>query len=376
MIEAESATTPTVGVTLSRSGGALELRLEGRLDSRTAGRAWRQTMSLVAAEPTDARLRVDASGLDYCDGAGLGLLFELKRRFPHAELRGLAPDTEKLLAQFDPKDFAEPAAHPTEGFVEYVGRATWLVATDMKAQVAFVGEMLLALVAAVAHPRRVRWRDTFAIADMAGVGAIPIIALIGFLIGLILAFQAAIPLKQFGADIFIADLVSISLVRELGPLMTAIIVAGRSGAAFAAEIGTMRVNEEVNALTTMGLSPVRFLVVPRVLAGLLVLPLLSIFTDLAGLVGGAVVFNSLGFPLVTYVSQISAAVSWVDLAGALFKSLVFGLLVAGIGCLRGLQVTSGASAVGRAATRAVVSGLVLIILTDGVFSVVFYVLGI
>lgn len=362
-------------MSVSRANGETVLRVEGRLDSVTTGRAWRETMELLESE-TAGRVAVDASKLGYCDGAGLSLLFELKRRFPSARVTGLDPAVEKLLAEFDPKDFAEKPVLPGDSFVEYVGRASVQVALDMKAQISFVGEFLFALGAALRRPRSVRWRDTFAIADLAGVGAIPIIALIGFLIGLILAFQAAIPLKQFGADIFVADLVGISLVRELGPLMTAIIVAGRSGAAFAAEIGTMRVNEEVNALTTMGLSPVRFLVVPRVLAGVLVMPLLSLFTDLAGLAGGAVVFRSLGFPLVTYVNQLSLAVSWGDLVGALGKSLVFGVLVAGIGCLRGLQVKTGASAVGQAATRAVVSGLVLIILTDGLFSVVFYVLGI
>lgn len=375
MTEANATASAVATVSVSTADGSPLLRVSGRLDARTTGRAWREAMALLP-EGAAAGVVVDASRLDYCDGAGLGLLFELKRRFPGARVTGLDPAIEKLLAQFDPKDFAEKPAPPSDSFVEFVGRASVDVGKDVVAQIAFVGEVLLSLLAAIRRPRSVRWRDTFAIADMAGVGAIPIIALIGFLIGLILAFQAAIPLKQFGADIFVADLVGISLVRELGPLMTAIIVAGRSGAAFAAEIGTMRVNEEVNALVTMGLSPVRFLVVPRVLAGVLVMPLLSLFTDLAGLVGGAVVFRSLGFPVVTYVNQLSLAVSWVDLVGALAKSVVFGLLVAGIGCLRGLQVKTGASAVGQAATRAVVSGLVLIILVDGLFSVVFYVLGI
>ncbi len=369
--------SPEAVVRALRRPRELTLALDGRFDSHTTGGAWREAMAHIAgADPNDAVV-VDASGVGYCDGCGLGLLLEIRRRRPDARIAGLRDETARLLARFSADDFAAKPKHaPADGFVAAVGRATAQTAADLVAQVAYVGELLLALFAAVRSPGKVRWRDAFSAADAAGVGAIPIIGLIGFLIGLILAFQSAIPLKQFGAEIFVANLVSISLVRELGPLMTAIIVAGRSGAAFAAEIGTMRVNEEVNALSTMGLSPVRFLVVPRVLAGILVMPLLSLFTDLAGLVGGAIVFRSLGFPLVTFVNQISTAVTWVDLSGAVFKSLVFGVIVAAIGCLRGLQVKTGASAVGRAATRAVVSGLVLIILTDGVFSVLFYVLGI
>jgi phospholipid/cholesterol/gamma-HCH transport system permease protein len=158
--------------------------------------------------------------------------------------------------------------------------------------------------------------------------------------------------------------------------MTAIILAGRSGSAFAAEIGTMKVNEEINALTTMGLDPVRFLVVTRVIAAVLMTPLLTLFSNLMGLAGGMMVFLSFDFPLVTYYQEVLGAVQLRDLLGGLAKSLVFGILVAGIGCLRGLQTRTGASAVGLSTTRAVVSGIVLIVLADGVFSVVFYYLGI
>jgi phospholipid/cholesterol/gamma-HCH transport system permease protein len=185
-----------------------------------------------------------------------------------------------------------------------------------------------------------------------------------------------VPMHQFGAEIYVADLVALSMLRELGPLMTAIILAGRSGSAFAAELGTMKVNEEINALTTMGLDPVRFLVVTRVLAAVMMMPLLTVFSNLMGLVGGAVVFLSFDFPLVTYVQQVRGAVDLGDLLGGLAKAFVFGILVAAIGCLRGLQTKTGASAVGLSTTRAVVSGIVLIVLADGVFSVVFYYLGI
>ena len=351
--------------------GVLTLSLEGRLDAASTGAVWREASAALTG--ARGRVVVDGAKLEYCDGVGAGLLVELLRR--GAEVRGLPEDVERLLEPFRKLDFAAPREMPAPSAVEGVGHATVSLWRDLLEQVAYVGELLAALASAARHPGRVRWRDTFATLHAVGVQALPIIGLVGFLIGLIMAFQSALPLKQFGAELFVANLVGISLVRELGPLMTAIVLAGRSGAAFAAEIGTMKVNEEVNALTTMGLSPVRFLVVPRVLAAVVATPLLTVFTITAGLIGGAVVFRSMGFPLVTYLNQLKSAITATDLAGGLAKAFAFGVLVAGIGCLRGLQTRSGASSVGRSATSAVVSGLVLIILCDGVFSVLYYVLG-
>jgi phospholipid/cholesterol/gamma-HCH transport system permease protein len=213
-------------------------------------------------------------------------------------------------------------------------------------------------------------------AERAGIGAVPIIALVGFLLGLILTFQSAIPMRQFGAQIFVADLLGISMLRELGPLMAAILLTARSGSAFAAELGTMKTKEEIDALTTMGLEPVQFLVVPRVLAAVAVVPALIMIMNLFGLIGGAVVFSSLGFPLVTFVNRIIEFVSMGDFLGGIFKGMVFGIVVAGVGCMRGLQASSGAGAVGESTTSSVVSGIVLIAFLDGIFAVVFYVLGI
>ena len=196
--------------------------------------------------------------------------------------------------------------------------------------------------------------------------------LVGFLMGLIMAFQAAVPLGQFGAQIFVANLIGLAILRELGPLMTAIVLAGRSGSAFAAELGTMKVREEIDALKTMGLEPVRFLVVPRVIAALVMTPLLTVFADLVGLMGGSVVLMSLGFPLITFLNQVQTAVTYGSPVGGLVKAFFFGILVAAIGCLRGLQTKTGASAVGVSTTSAVVSGIILIVITDGVFSVIYY----
>lgn len=361
--------------------GLLTLTIEGRLDSATTGKIWREATAALA-EASPKRVVLDASGITYCDGSGVGLLVELRRRQRAAggevEIRGLREEFQHLLSLFAPaetEEFQRAKPKPTS-LPEEIGRRTLEVWTDIRTLIAFVGELCVALVHAFRNPQQVRWKDAFLVAETAGVNALPIVALISFLVGLIMAFQSAIPMRQFGAEIFVADLISIAMVRELGPLMTAIVLAGRSGSAFAAELGTMRVKEEIDALTTMGLDPVRFLVVTRVIASLIMTPLLAVFANLLGVIGGAVVALSLGFPLVTYTNRVVAAVNTVDLAGGLFKAVIFGLLIAGVGCLRGLQTKTGASAVGEAATRAVVSGIILIVFTDGIFGVLFYYLGI
>ncbi|MCZ6563389.1 MAG: MlaE family lipid ABC transporter permease subunit [Deltaproteobacteria bacterium] len=359
--------------------GLLTIAIAGRLDSKTTGKIWREAVRILERAST-TRIVVDGSRIDYCDGSGIALFVELCRRQQRAgrelEIRGLQNESQRLLDQFDPNEFQEPQIEKAAGFLEEIGQTTVRVWEDTRALVTFVGELGVALVLALFNPRQVRWKDALLVAETAGVNAFPIIALISFLIGLIMAFQSAIPMRQFGAEIFVANLIGLSMLRELGPLMTAIILAGRSGSAFAAELGTMKVNEELDALTTMGLDPVHFLVVPRVISAVLMTPLLALFADLLGLVGGAVVLLSLGFPLITYINQVLSAVTFGDLLGGLVKSFVFGILVAGIGCLRGLQTGTGASAVGESTTRAVVTGLLFIIITDGIFSVVYYYLGI
>jgi phospholipid/cholesterol/gamma-HCH transport system permease protein len=368
------------------SAGTLEIRREGesalfvfsgRLDSQSTGPLWRQSFEeLDRTKPR--RLVIDATGVDYCDGAGIGLIVELRRRHGETtEIRGLASQFQALLDlfPFEPGPPSAPKPVPVSLPVE-VGRGTWGVFRDLYKQMAFCGELLSELSAALVHPSSVRWADAFRVADAAGVNALPIITLMGFLIGLILAFQSAMPLKQFGAELYVADLVAISVVRELGPLMTAVMLAGRSGSAFAAELGTMKVNEEIDALTTMGLAPVRFLVVPRVLAGIVVSPLLTIYFNVVALAGAGVVVLSFGYPLVTFNNQILHALSLTAILGGLFKSVLFGVIISGIGCQRGLSTGTGAIAVGVSTTRSVVAGILLTILVDGVFSVMYYALGI
>jgi phospholipid/cholesterol/gamma-HCH transport system permease protein len=219
--------------------------------------------------------------------------------------------------------------------------------------------------------------DILRYADQAGVKAIPLVLLLGFLMGLILAFQSAVPMRRFGADLYVANLVAISLLRELGPLLSAVILAGRTGSAFAAEIGSMKVNQEIDALATMSLDPVTLLVLPRLIAAVLTMPALVLALDVAGLLGMATVMKAFGYPLVAVAHQVQAATSAIDLFGGLFKGMCFGFAVALIGCRAGLATGVGPRAVGQAAaaTAAVVGGIVAPIFLDGLFALLFYRLG-
>jgi len=355
------------------------LALTGRLDATTLPDLWdkaRRALDDAAARP----LVVDAAGVEYCDGAGVALIVDLLRRRHDGgiEVANLKPAFAALLAQFDPKALEhdldpEPPRRPA---IDEIGFEAFSLWRDIRMQVEFIGETTAALAYAARHPRSVRWKDVWRICEQVGADALPIVALISVLLGMILAFQSAVPMKRFGAEIFVADLIGLSMLRELGPLMTAILLAGRSGAAFAAEIGTMRVNQEVDALTTMGLSPVRFLVTPRIIAAVLMTPLLTLFSGLVGMIGGALTMRSFSIPIVTFLKEIDSAVTTTDFLAGFIKSFVFAILVAGIGCLRGLQTRAGASAVGDSATRAVVTGIIMLVVVDGVFAVAYYLLDV
>ncbi len=357
--------------------GILKIAILGRLDAGTTGRIWRESTRLVAAARV-AVVDLDAAAINYCDGSGIALLIQLRRlqqkNAGQLEIHGLRPEFQELLDDWS-QGSAEGGYRDVKvrtQLVEEIGRGAVQIWQDVCELISFVGQLGLAMVKAARHPSMIRWRDTLLIAEEVGVNALPIVALLSFLVGVIMAFQSAVALRQFGAEIFVANMIGLSVLREMGPLMTAIILAGRSGSAFAAEIGTMKVREEIDALKTMGLEPVRFLVVPRVLAALAMTPILTVFADLLGVMGGSVVMLSLGFPLITFFHQLQLAVSYGSLVGGLVKAFAFGILIAAVGCLRGLQTQSGASAVGLSTTHAVVSGIILIVITDGIFTVIYY----
>jgi phospholipid/cholesterol/gamma-HCH transport system permease protein len=361
--------------------GNLRCAITGRLDAETTARLWPEAVRKVAETKPEV-LVVEANGVEYCDGAGVAFLLQLKHMQEQSgrriQIEDLPSQFEQLMVLFDPGRIERSVQRdsPFLSSVDSIGQATVRLLADFKSQVSFAGEVCVKLLRALIHPGRHRWRDTLVIAEKSGANAVGITALLGFLIGLILAFQSTVSMRKFGAEIFVADLVTISLFRELGPLLTAFILASRSGSAFAAELGTMKVNEEIDALTTMGIDPIRFLVVPRVIAAVFVTPLLTMFNNFFGLIGCGLVMVSVGFAPVAVLNQIREAAYLGDMFGGLAKTLVFGTLISGIGCLRGLQTGTGPSAVGDSATRAVVSSIVAIVIADGVFAVVYYFLGI
>ena len=325
---------------------------------------------------------LDASNLDYMDGAGAGLVLRMRQiqaeRGGTLEVSGLKPELAKLLEKFPPdRDFAEVEPEkPDPGIIAGIGLAAQKFLADLRDQIAFTGDCALAMTTALAKPATIRWKDVLTYCIKVGVNGLGIVMFIGFLMGLVMSFQAGATLERFGAQVFLANMIGVAMFRELGPLATAIFVAGRSGSAFAAEIGTMKVNEEVNALTTMGLDPVRFLVVPKMLAALIVMPILTMIFNFFSLIGGALVMLSMGFGLNTYVSRVFDSLSMSDFVGGSIKTVIFSLLVAAIGCQRGMATGSGPGAVGDSTTSAVVTGIVIIGIADGVFAVAMYLMGV
>lgn len=261
----------------------------------------------------------------------------------------------------------------SEGIFFLLGEAAERLYKDFRHVMTFVGELLIALMHAITNPLTIRWKAVFVYMRKVGVEGFPIVTLISVLIGVIVAFMSSLQLKQFGATTYVAPLVAFAMVRELGPMMTAILVAGRSGSAFSAEIGSMMINEEVDALTTMGFDPVRFLVVPKVMASVIVVPLLTVYSAFFGIIGGMMV-GVLGLDLTahSYFQQSINSFKVFDVVSSLIKSMVFAVLISGIACQRGFQVRGGADAVGEAATSAVVSAIFLIILANSAFAIILY----
>ena len=357
----------------------LSLRFAGRLETATLGQVWEQALASLH-DHKNKRVLVDAAGVEYCDSAGASLLVSLEKslekRGGSLRIINFPEDYQPILDLIRGKTTSKRRPE-SESFIGQLGGRCTSLACDMMDLVSYTGELFLAMLAALRRPGDVRWKDAINAAQTTGFDSFPVVVLVTGLLGLVMGFQSANQFHQYGADVFLADFIGISMVRELGPLMTAVVLTARSGSAFAAELGTMKVNEEVDALSTMGIDPLRFLVTPRVIAAVLMTPILTVFANLAGLAGGALVWKySLGLPFLTYYNRLVEVLSVTDLAGGLIKSFFFGSLVAGVGCLRGMQTQGGAVAVGHSTTRAVVSGIVLIALADSMFAVIFHLLDI
>jgi len=355
--------------------------ISGRLDANGTMHLFKALKKSIS-QATSSTLIFDVKAVEYINTAG-AVIFTHLETFAQKKGKSIQflystsefDDQIKLSQSIKTDDVADLIPEKLS-FIEKKGASFYTWTKETKEFITFTGEITWALFKSLLNPRSIRWADTFIVAERAGVDALPIVALISFIVGLVMAFQAAIPMRMFGAELYVANLIGISMVREMGPLMTAIVLAGRSSSAFAAEIGTMRINEEIDALTVMGLDPVQFLIVPRIIASTLITPLLTIFSNLIGMLGGALVITSMGYPIVSYYNQIASFVAWNDFAGGLLKCFVFGILIAATGCIRGYQTQSGPSAVGVSTTRAVVTGIVLIAIFDGIFSIIYYYLGV
>ena len=369
---------------VSRSGdGALVVRLAGAWTLDTGLPPFADVEQALRASPKPARIAFDLGGLGPWDSGLMSFVIRVgelarERQIPLDE--ATLPDGLRrllaLAARVPGAKVAHHAERPDSRFAR-IGLAALDAWDEVLVMLAFLGEVTLAFGRLVRGQARFRARDFWLLVQQTGADALPIVTLISFLVGTIFAFVGAVQLERFGATIYVADLVGIAIVREMGAVMTAIVMAGRTGAAFAAQLGTMKVTQEVDALTTMGFSALDFLVLPRLLALSLMMPLLCLYADALGVLGGSLIgIGMLHLPPITYFNQTFNAVAISDLAGGVLKAWVYGVLVAIAGCLRGLQSGSSAAAVGDAATSAVVTGIVAIIVACGIFAVVFYILEI
>ncbi len=365
----------------SRSAGAEShaLTLSGRLDLAASADLRRE---LAERLDTPGSVQVDLARVESLDGAAAAVLAEAWNRARCSgyafRFDGARPPVQALIDLYTermPRDCTRPAPQSISLF-EHVGQASLGLFATLRQVLAFLGECLRAAGRTLREPRSVPWREVGRLLERHGADSLPIVLLIGFLIGLITAFQAAVQLHELGADSFVADLVALSITRELGPLMTAIVVAGRSGAAIAAELGTMRVSEEIDALHTMGLDPWRHLVFPRVLAVTLALPLLILLADVVGLVGGLLIGTlQLDLSVYGYLLSTQEALDLSDVFGGMLKGLFFGGMIALVACERGLAASGGAEGVGRSTTSAVVAILFHLIALDALFTVLFNLFG-
>jgi phospholipid/cholesterol/gamma-HCH transport system permease protein len=356
--------------------GAVTLHIQGRMDAATAA----ETIAGIKATltpPLPPLLTVDLEKVTYLDDFGALVLVELKKLMTSQKsqlhLKNADQKVKDMLSILKYEALDEPAAlarKPNPNIFIRLGEGVFFQVADLNFIFSFIGSVCLALIYVCLRPRSLRTDDTFAAMKKVGVDALPVVGLISFLLGLIMAFMSSVQLQQFGANIYVASLVSLAMVRELGPIMTAIIVAGRSGSAFAAEIGTMKISDEVDALFTMGFDPTRFLVVPKIVAAVITVPILTLFSDLFAIMGGLVVgVFMLDLTVNAYTAQTLKTLTLFDVFWGFLKAAVFALLITGTGCLKGFQVRGGAAEVGQATTSAVVSSIFLIILTDAVFAV-------
>jgi phospholipid/cholesterol/gamma-HCH transport system permease protein len=377
------ASSPRVTFDRAADASILTVRISGEWQLHFATAARQSYDSVFDAAPQPRRVSFDTSALRAW-GSGLvayleGLIAACDRRRIAVDRAGLPEGVRRLLALAE----AVPEAAGARGvrirhrLVERVGMISIGYGQSVREFLEFIGDVMIAFGRMMSGRARFRRLDLMVALKQCGADALGIVALISYLVGIILAFMGAVQLQQFGAQIYVADLVGIGVTREMGAMMTAIIMAGRTGAAFAAALGTMKVTQEIDALATIGLSPLEFLVLPRMIALILMMPLLCLYADVVAILGGATIGSlMLGISPQIFLRQTAHAVTWGYIVGGLVKSVVYGVLVSFAGCLRGFQCGSSSSAVGDAAMAAVVTGIVLIVVACGIFAFVYHALGI
>ncbi len=329
----------------------------------------------------DGALVVDTCGITALDTAGAWVIQRLLKKVRtaggDAKMSGL-PDRFAARMDLVTREFTEEAARPATmvppapGALAFVGQGTVSALREAHGMVGFVGEIAVSIVHCIVHPSRWRWRPVLFNIRTAGFDALPIVGLLAFLLGVVVAYQGSSQLRQYGANIFVADLVGISMLREFAPLITAIIVAGRSGSAYAAQIGTMAVTEEIDAMQTLGIDPQEMLVLPKVIALMIALPLLTVFADVLGVFGGMVMARQqLDVGFVDFLDRFVKAVVTSTALTGIGKAPVFAAIIAVVGCYQGFRTRGGADSVGRQTTRSVVQSIFLVIVADALFSIVF-----
>lgn len=350
-----------------RCAGAWTVQGIARLERRLEVLSW----------PGERDLVIDGSAISALDTAGAWLLHRtiraVEQRGRNVRMDGLRPEFSALLQLIASRPATPEHAAPAKpGLLTNIGQRAWRGLIGMAGMLSFIGESALILLRSLAQPRRIRWRPILHNLQTAGFEALPIVGLLSFLMGFVIAYQGADQLQRFGANIFIVDLVGLSMLRELSPLLTAIIVAGRSGSAYAAQIGTMKVTEEIDALRTVGVGPTEMLVLPKMLALIIALPLLTVWADVAGVFGGMLMARSqLDVSFDVFLDRLGDAVSLSSFLTGIGKAPVFAAIIALVGCYQGFQVTGSADSVGGQTTVSVVQSIFLVILADALFSVVF-----
>ncbi len=364
----------------AEQGGDQVLRLVGVLTIATVSDVHERLRDV----DSHARLTMDVGDVNRMDTAGAWVLSDLERKFEAdggaLEVRNISQKAALLLDDvrraMPVADKAAPAERGLVAFVEATGRLVWSGAAFLLELTGYLGLFLSRLGRTLRHPSEFRLTALVAHAEDVGYRAVPIVALMAFLIGVVLAFQGSVQLQQFGAEVFVVDLISISILRELGILLTAIIVAGRTASAFTAAIGSMKMREEIDAMRTLGLDPATVLFVPRILALILMLPILGLIANLMGLFGGALMaWIDLGISPSMFRTRLFEGTDISNVFVGLVKAPVFALIIGVVGCHAGMQVKGDAESLGRMTSNAVVTAIFAVIVADAMFSIFFAQLG-